>query len=130
MDSAQRTASGASATASVPSCQSASRSTVWGALRRLAVQLALAADNLERVLREDDMPLAHLVRLNAHAIDVDALMDHDGALAGSLGAAGAAPTITMLGVVRLAIPDQVVELDEVAVGERRGALFSPGRRAD
>ena len=82
----------------------------------IAAQLALAIDNLEAVLDEADMTLAHLVRLNVYATDVDTLMEHYGALAGRLGAAGIAPTTTMLGVTRLAVPGQIVELDGVAVG--------------
>lgn len=82
----------------------------------VAAQLALATDNLEAVLREADMTLVNLVRLNVYTTDVDALMPHYGELAGRLGAVGAAPTTTMLGVVRLAVPGQVVELEGTAVG--------------
>ena len=81
----------------------------------LAAQLALAADNLEAVLHAADMTLAHLVRLNVYSTDVDALMPHYGILAGRLGAAGVAPTTTMLGVTRLAVPGQLVELEGTAV---------------
>lgn len=81
----------------------------------LAVQLALATDNLEAVLVEAGMSLASLVRLNVYTTDVDALLPHYGVLAGRLGAAGVAPTTTMLGVVRLAIPGQLVELEGTAV---------------
>jgi len=38
-----------------------------------------------------------------------------GVLAARLGAAGVAPTSTMLGVTRLAIPDLMVELEGTAV---------------
>lgn len=82
----------------------------------VAAQLALATDDLEAVLREADMTLVNLVRLNVYTTDVDALMPHYGELAGRLGAVGAAPTTTMLGVVRLAVPGQVVELEGTAVG--------------
>ena len=46
---------------------------------------------------------------------MDALFPHYGVLAGRLGAAGAAPTTTMLGVQRLAVPGQLVELDGTAI---------------
>jgi hypothetical protein len=46
---------------------------------------------------------------------VDALVPHYGVLAGRLEAAGVAPTTTMLGVTRLAIPGQMVELEGTAV---------------
>lgn len=81
----------------------------------IAAQLALAADNLEAVLAEAGMSLANLVCLNVYVTDVDALMPHYGVLAGRLGAAGVAPTTTMLGVTRLAIPGQLVELEGTAV---------------
>lgn len=81
----------------------------------IAAQLALATDNLEAVLREAGMSLANVVRLNVYTTDVDALFPHYGVLAGRLGAAGVAPTTTMLGVSRLAIPGQAVELEATAV---------------
>ena len=81
----------------------------------IAAQLALAADNLEAVLGEADMSLANLVRLNVYTTDVDDLFTHYGVLAGRLGAAGISPTTTMLGVTRLAIPGQLVELEGTAV---------------
>ncbi|MEV7238158.1 RidA family protein [Streptomyces sp. NPDC051020] len=81
----------------------------------IAAQLALAADNLEAVLSEAGMSLANLVRLNVYTTDVDALFPHYGVLAGRLGAAGVAPTTTMLGVMRLAVPGQMVELEGTAV---------------
>jgi enamine deaminase RidA (YjgF/YER057c/UK114 family) len=82
----------------------------------VAAQLGLAVDNLEAVLGAAGMSLANLVRLNVYTTDVDALFPHYGVLAGRLGAAGVAPTTTMLGVSRLAIPGQVVELEGTAVG--------------
>ena len=81
----------------------------------IAGQLALALDNLEAVLTEAGMSLANLVRLNVYTTDVDALFPHYGVLAARLGAAGVAPTTTMLGVTRLAIPGQMVELEGTAV---------------
>lgn len=81
----------------------------------LAAQLALSIDNLEAVLGAADMTLANLVRLNVFTTDVDLLFPHYGVLAGRLGAAGVAPTTTMLGVTRLAIPGQLIELEGTAV---------------
>lgn len=82
----------------------------------MAAQLALAVDNLEAVLSGAGMSLANLVRLNVYTTDVDALFPNYGVLASRLGAAGVAPTTTMLGVVRLAVPGQLVELEGTAVG--------------
>ncbi|GAA1431318.1 hypothetical protein GCM10009616_18130 [Microlunatus lacustris] len=81
----------------------------------MAAQLALIVDNLEAVLGGAGMSLADLVRLNVYTTDVDLLIQHYGVLASRLGAAGVAPTTTMLGVTRLAIPGQMVELEGTAV---------------
>lgn len=81
----------------------------------VAAQLALAVDNLEAVLTGAGMSLTNLVRLNVYTTDVDALFPHYGVLAGRLGAADVTPTTTMLGVARLAIPGQMVELEGTAV---------------
>ncbi|MGC5241705.1 RidA family protein [Streptomyces albogriseolus] len=81
----------------------------------MAAQLALGVDNVEAVLAEAGMSLANLVRLNVYTTDVDLLLQHYGILAGRLGAAGVAPTTTMLGVTRLAVPGQMVELEGTAV---------------
>jgi enamine deaminase RidA (YjgF/YER057c/UK114 family) len=81
----------------------------------MAAQLALTLDNLEAVLAEAGMSPAHLIRLNVYTTDVDLLFQHYGVLAARLGAAGVTPTTTMLGVTRLAIPGQMVELEGTAV---------------
>lgn len=81
----------------------------------MAAQLRLSIDNLEAVLGEAGMSLANLVRLNVYTTDVDLLFQHYGELAARLGAARVAPTSTMLGVTRLAIPGQMVELEGTAV---------------
>jgi enamine deaminase RidA (YjgF/YER057c/UK114 family) len=78
-------------------------------------QLALSLDNVEAVLTEAGMTLANLVRLNVYTTDVDQLFPHYGVLASRLAAAGAAPATTMLGVTRLAVPGQLVELEATAV---------------
>ncbi|WP_091296304.1 RidA family protein [Amycolatopsis xylanica] len=82
----------------------------------MAGQVALSLANLEAVLAEAGMSLANLVRLNVYTTDVDLLFQHYGVLASRLGAAGVAPATTMLGVTRLAIPGQLVELEGTAVG--------------
>lgn len=81
----------------------------------IAAQLALCVDNLEAVLTDAGMTLADLVRLNVYTTNIDALFPHYGHLAGRLGAAGVAPTTTMLQVSRLAIPGLLVELEGTAV---------------
>jgi enamine deaminase RidA (YjgF/YER057c/UK114 family) len=80
-----------------------------------AAQLALSLDNLEAVLAGAGMSLADLVRLTVYSTDVDGLLPHYGVLASRLGAAGVAPPTTLLGVTRLAVPGQVVEIEGTAV---------------
>ena len=82
----------------------------------MAAQVTLSLDNLEAVLGEAGMSLANLIRLNVYTTDVDLLFQHYGVLAARLGAARVSPTTTMLGVTRLAIPGQLVELEGTAVG--------------
>ena len=82
----------------------------------MAAQVSLSLDNLEAVLAGAGMSLADLVRLTVYTTDVDLLLPHYGVLAARLGAAGVAPATTMLGVNRLAIPGQLVELEATAVG--------------
>lgn len=81
----------------------------------MAAQLALAVDNLEAVLSEAGMSLANLMRLNVYSTNIDALFPHYSILTERLGGAGVAPTTTMLGVTRLAVPGQLVELEGTAV---------------
>jgi enamine deaminase RidA (YjgF/YER057c/UK114 family) len=81
----------------------------------MAAQLALSLDNLEAVLGEAGMSLANLVQLTVYTTDVDQLFPHYGVLAARLGAAGAAPATTMLGVSRLALPELMVEIEGTAV---------------
>lgn len=81
----------------------------------MAAQLAMSLDNLEAVLGEAGMSLANLVRLDVYTTDVDLLFEHYGVMAARLGAAGVAPSTTLLGVARLAIPDLLVELEATAV---------------
>lgn len=81
----------------------------------MAAQVARTLDNLEGVLRAADMTLANLVRLNVYTTDVDSLLANYGAVAARLGAGGASIAMTMVQVVRLAIPGQLIELEGTAV---------------
>ena len=81
----------------------------------MAAQLALSLDNLEAVLNKAAMTLADLVRLTVYTTDVDGLLPHYGVLASRLAAAAAKPPTTLLGVTRLAIPGQMIELEGTAV---------------
>lgn len=78
-------------------------------------QLRVAVENLEAVLRGAGMTLADVVRLTVYSTDVDGLLPHLGELHGRPGAAQATFAMTVVQVVRLAIPGQVVELEATAV---------------
>lgn len=80
----------------------------------MAGQLAVALDNLTGVLDAAQMSLTDLVRLTVYTTDVDLLLQHYGVLAARLGEAGATPPTSLLGVTRLAIPGQLVELEGTA----------------
>ena len=81
----------------------------------MAAQLALALDNLERVLEQAGMGLVNLVRLNIYTTDVDSLFQHYGVLSARTAATLVAPPGTLLGVARLAYPELLVELEATAV---------------
>ena len=81
----------------------------------MAAQIALAVDNLEAVLRDAGMTLANVVRLNMYTTDIDAFMANASVLAERTGAAGVAPAGTLLGIVRLAFPELMIELEATAV---------------
>ena len=81
----------------------------------MAAQVALAADNLEAVLREAGMDFGNLVRLNFYTTDPDAFMANAAAIGERTGAAGVAPPGTLLGVARLAFPELMIEIEATAV---------------
>nr|WP_232827365.1 hypothetical protein [Jiangella endophytica] len=61
------------------------------------------------------MQRMEVVRLNVYATDVDLLLEHHGVLASRPGAARVAPATTMVGVTRLVVVGQLVELEATAV---------------
>lgn len=82
----------------------------------MAAQLALTLDNLEAVLADAGMGLHQVVHLRVFATDLDALLEHYGVAAARLGAARVESAMTMVGVTRLAVPGQMVEIEATAVG--------------
>ena len=77
-------------------------------------QISLALDNLEAVLGAADMGLADVTRLSVYTTDVDQTLNHFDVLAGRLGAVGATPPMTLLGVTRLAVPGLMIEIEATA----------------
>ncbi len=80
----------------------------------MRAQMALALDNLETVLAAAGMTLSDLTALRIYATDVDAALAAFDILGARLGAAGAAPPMTLLGVTRLAIPPLMIEIEASA----------------
>ena len=82
----------------------------------MAGQIALAADNLDAVLRGS----GHDVRQpgptdNFYTTDVESYLANAGVLGERLGAAGVAPAGTLLGVATLAFPELLIEIEATAV---------------
>jgi enamine deaminase RidA (YjgF/YER057c/UK114 family) len=81
----------------------------------MPAQISLALDNLEAVVRGAGMSLANVVRLNIYTTDVDAFIASAAAVRERTSVAGIAAPGTLLGVVRLAFPELMVELEATAV---------------
>jgi enamine deaminase RidA (YjgF/YER057c/UK114 family) len=77
-------------------------------------QLGLALDNLQAVLGAAGMGFGDITRLTVYATDVDAALQNFDVLGMRLGAAGAAPPMTLLGVTRLAIAPLMIEIEATA----------------
>ena len=81
----------------------------------MGAQLRQALENLETVLRQADMDLSNVVRLNMYTTDVDRFLASYHVLVERLTTAGCRPSATLLGVTRLAFPDLLLELEATAV---------------
>jgi enamine deaminase RidA (YjgF/YER057c/UK114 family) len=81
----------------------------------MAAQMNTCLDNLEAILRDAEMTLENVVRLNYFTTDVDAWLESAQHWGGRLAEAGCRPASTLLGVTRLAFPDLLVEIEATAV---------------
>ena len=81
----------------------------------MTLQVHQALDNLETVLREADLNLSDVVRLNYYTIDVDRFFEASHALAGRLEEADCRAATTLLGVTRLAHPELLVMIEATAM---------------
>jgi enamine deaminase RidA (YjgF/YER057c/UK114 family) len=75
-------------------------------------QLAAALANLRTVLEAGDMTTADIVRLTVYTTDVDELLATYGSVAEAL--APNLPSMTLIGVTRLAFPELKVEIEATA----------------
>ena len=81
----------------------------------MAAQIALALDNVEAVLAGAGMSLTDVVRANVYTTDVDAFLANSAPFDERLGAVGAVPASTLLGVSRLAFSGLMLEIEVTAV---------------
>jgi enamine deaminase RidA (YjgF/YER057c/UK114 family) len=81
----------------------------------MRAQIALALDNLERVLRESGFSVAYIVRLSIFTTDVDQFFAHYDAFIGRLAEGGCRHAGSLIGVERLAFPEMMVEIEATAV---------------
>lgn len=84
----------------------------------LEAQFHCALDNLERVLREADLTLGDVTRLNYYVTDVPAFLEAVPKVGVRLRAAGCKPASTLLGVTRLAMPELMIELEATVARAR------------
>jgi enamine deaminase RidA (YjgF/YER057c/UK114 family) len=78
-------------------------------------QLGLALRNLEAVLSDAGMTPTDIVALRIYTTDVDEFIAHFPALTAWLEAASTEPALSLLGVVRLARPQLLLEIEALAV---------------
>jgi enamine deaminase RidA (YjgF/YER057c/UK114 family) len=81
----------------------------------MRAQISQSLDNLETVLKGAGLTLANVVRLNYFTTDVDGFIAAADVLGARLAPAGCRAASTLLGVTRLAFPEQVVEIEATAV---------------
>lgn len=81
----------------------------------MKAQLGQAFDNLEAVLRQAGLTLAHVVRLNYYTTDVPAFMEGASIIGARLARVTPKPSGTLLGVTALFHPDVMVEIEATAV---------------
>ena len=82
-----------------------------GQMQEQALQ---AIDNLETVLREAGFQLADIVQVTTYVTDVDAYLQAAPAVGARLGQAGVKRAASLIGVVRLALPELLVEIHATA----------------
>lgn len=82
----------------------------------MAAQFHRALDNLEIVLDRAGLKLSDVVRLNYYVTDLPAFLEAVAGVGERLKAAGCKPASTLLGVVRLAQPEWLIEIEATAVG--------------
>ena len=80
----------------------------------MLAQINKALDNVEATLHEAGMDLSKVVRMNYYTKDVPAFISCEESFGVRLAKAGCKPSSTLLGVVALADPDFLVEIEAIA----------------
>jgi enamine deaminase RidA (YjgF/YER057c/UK114 family) len=80
----------------------------------IRAQISLALDNLEAVLNAARMNLSNVTRLGIYATDVDEALKNFDLMGMRFGPHQVAPPMTLLGVIRLAIPGLLFEIEATA----------------
>jgi Putative translation initiation inhibitor, yjgF family len=78
-------------------------------------QIKLALDNLEQVLKKAGYDWPNVVRLNIYTTDLDKFFSDYEIVMTRLASTGCKPSMTLLGVTRLAFPELLVEIEATAV---------------
>jgi len=81
----------------------------------MGAQVELALDNLQTLLTAADMSFSNVVRLNVYTTDMDQLLGQFGRISKRFGSADARYTTSLLGVMRLPLPQLLVMLEATAV---------------
>jgi len=81
----------------------------------MVAQFHQALDHLEDVLDQAGLGLADVVRLNYYVTDIPAFLEAVPIVGERLKKAGCKPASTLLGIVRLAEPDWMIEIEATAV---------------
>jgi enamine deaminase RidA (YjgF/YER057c/UK114 family) len=81
----------------------------------MSAQILQALDNVDTVLQNAGLKLSDVVRLNYYTTDVEAFIAAGEALGGRLAEGRCQPASTLLGVVRLAFPESLIEIEATAV---------------
>lgn len=81
----------------------------------MRAQMALALDNLAAILAAADCDFTHIVKLGVYSTNIEATLEHFDLLGMRLGAIGATPPMSLLGVNRLAMPSLMFEIEAIAI---------------
>ena len=80
----------------------------------MGAQILQALDNVETVVRAAGLQPSDIVSLRYYTTDVDAFIAAGPQLGQRLGAWGCRPAATLLGVVQLAVPGSLIEIEAMA----------------